>query len=469
MFVATLALGSSQCRWVAAMLETIVRSSEPQKVCNATKDEPHLKKLQEDGILCNLRREETKEEKDKGATPDPVVDFGKKHAVDVTTSNGKYVYSLKVNGADKELFKTDATKKGLDEAAKELAKLIEKKQKDLETNFKTEFSTDGEDVIKQWVEKPDCSWERGPMVKARGPRLAELYGIEAALNKAQPSHLDQKGTKGLKFYFLTDTYYKNDPALAYFIREDKDKRPAIYFDPNGTANKPITEADAKRSGKNYLNSIEALTQHEIFHNAQYNMGWDTYATKERFAKMIGWLPYEDPTSHETKWIFKGKKDDLYRREQDNCKDPIKWCACHSSGQLVNNKGKDVDKVKDAQQFTRDEITNLALIRPSTWYFVNPVEMFAEGGMKYRLNEETRAELLTESPKLYDAVKIHDQEEIDKYRGVDSQARSNCIRMPDGTIGKNSAENVKTVQDFETKVKAKAAEQEKLKAKQAEKK
>ncbi len=453
------------------MLETITRISESQKICTATKDEPHLGKLQEDGLLCNLRRGEAKEEKekDKGPTPDPSAEFGKKHALDVTTSNGKYVFSLKLNGSDKELFKTDATQKGLDDAEKEVAKLVEKKQKDLETNLNVAFSTAGEDVIKQWIEKPDCTWERGPMVTARAPRLAELYGIEAALNKAQPSHLNKDGSKGLKFYFLTETYYKNDPALAYFIREDKDKRPAIYFDPNGTNNKPITEVDAKRSGKNYLNSIEALTQHEIFHNAQHNMGWDKYDVKDRFARMIGWLPYEDPKTHETKWIFKGKKDDLYRREQDNCKDPTKWCACHSGGELVNDKGKEVDKVKDAQQFTRDAIQDLALVRPSTWYFVNPVEMFAEGGMKYRLNEETRAELLTESPKLYDAVKIHDQEEIDKYRGVDGQARSNFIRMPDGTLAKNSGENAKTVQEFEAKVKARAAEKEKQKAREAEKK
>jgi hypothetical protein len=378
--------------------------------------------------------------------------FEQKHGVSVETKDGKYFYILKINGQDKELISTDANAKGIEKAEAELAKLKREKIADLEKIFKVSFSQDGEDILKQWVQKDDCSWGRGNMIKARSPNLAELSGIEAALYRAQPSQLTMDGSQGVKFYFLTQHYYKHDVALAYHIQQDKNNRQAIYFEPGANEGKPITEKDADRMGKHQLYSIEAVAHHELMHNAQQNLNWNTPKEKEKWARKLGWLPYEDPNTHETKWLFTGKKDELYRRDQDHCKDAFSWCACGKHGGLENERGSGVSRVKDAKQFTLDQVRDLAAVKPSTRYFVNPLEMFAEGGMKYRINEKRRQELLEDSPRLYDAVKEHDQQELNARYGKEPSGEPKYIRSPNGILVKNTAEARAEIQTFEEKIK-----------------
>ncbi len=422
-------------------------NSEPQ-ISFSTPDQ-----LREEGELCgrprSLERKDGNAENSKPLTE--TQKFEKKQGITVETKDGKYSYILKVHGQDKELFTTDANSKGLEKAEAELAKLKQAKIADLEKVFKVSFSKDGEDILKQWVQKDDCSWERGNMIKARSPNLAELSGIEAALYKGQPSQMTKDGSQGVKFYFLTEHYYKHDVALAYHIQQDKGNRQAIYFEPNANDGKPITEKDADRMGKHHLYSIEAVTHHELMHNAQQNLNWNTPKEKEKWARKLGWLPYEDPKTHETKWIFTGKKDELYRRDQDHCKDSFQWCACGKHGELQDGQGKSVTKVKDAKQFTLDQVRDLAEVKPSTRYFVNPLEMFAEGGMKYRINEKRRQELLEDSPRLYDAVKEHDQQELNIRYGTEGSGEPKYIRSTSGILVKNSAEARAEIQAFEDKI------------------
>lgn len=410
-------------------------------------------KLREEGELCGRPR--SLERKDGTAeNKQPLTDaqkFEQKHGVSVETKDGKYLYILKINGQDKELISTDANLKGIEKAEAELAKLKREKTADLEKIFKVSFSQDGEDILKQWVQKDDCSWERGSMIKARSPNLAELSGIEAALYRAQPSQLTANGAQGVKFYFLTQHYYKNDVALAYHIQQDKNNRQAVYFEPGANEGKPITEKDADRMGKHQLYSIEAVTHHELMHNAQQNLNWNTPKEKEKWARKLGWLPYEDPNTHETKWLFTGKKDELYRRDQDHCKDAFNWCACGKHGGLENEQGSGVSRVKDAKHFTLDQVRDLAAVKPSTRYFVNPLEMFAEGGMKYRINEKRRQELLEDSPRLYDAVKEHDQQELNTRYGKEPSGEPKYIRSPNGILVKNTAEARAEIQTFEEKI------------------
>ncbi|HEY9785588.1 MAG TPA: hypothetical protein V6D17_09325 [Candidatus Obscuribacterales bacterium] len=421
-------------------------------------DEP----LRKESDLCTLpraqERSDRKRETESKATA--LTDFEKKHGVTVEQKDDKYIITLKANGVDEEIARTEASAKGLEQAEKELGRRIAEKKKHLETTFKVSFSTDGEDVLNQWIEKQDCSWERGAMIKARGPNLNELAGIEAALYRAQPSHLTRDGQQGVKFYFLTDNYYRKDPALAYFISGDKNGRQAVYFEPGANEGKPATEADADRMGKHHLYSIEAVAHHELMHNAQHNMGWSTPKTKEGWARAVGWMPFEDPKTHETKWIFRGKEEDLYRRDKDHCKDEAKWCSCTKAGGLLNAGAQEVASVKQAKHFTGDEIRDRALVKPCTYYFVNPLEMFAEGGMKYRVNERRREELLTESPTLYEAVKKHDQYEINRTYGVDASQQPKYIRKPDGYLAHNTAESRKAIEDFEERVKNKAKDKSK---------
>lgn len=410
--------------------------------------------LREEGELCGRPR--ALERKDGTAeNKQPLTEaqkFEQKHGVSVETKDGKYFYILKINGQDKELISTDANAKGIEKAEAELAKLKREKIADLEKIFKVSFSQDGEDILKQWVQKDDCSWGRGNMIKARSPNLAELSGIEAALYRAQPSQLTMDGSQGVKFYFLTQHYYKHDVALAYHIQQDKNNRQAIYFEPGANEGKPITEKDADRMGKHQLYSIEAVAHHELMHNAQQNLNWNTPKEKEKWARKLGWLPYEDPNTHETKWLFTGKKDELYRRDQDHCKDAFSWCACGKHGGLENERGSGVSRVKDAKQFTLDQVRDLAAVKPSTRYFVNPLEMFAEGGMKYRINEKRRQELLEDSPRLYDAVKEHDQQELNARYGKEPSGEPRYIRSPNGILVKNTAEARAEIQTFEEKIK-----------------
>lgn len=410
-------------------------------------------KLREEGELCGRPRSaEKREGSAEGKKPETESQaFERKQGVTIEEKDGKYNFILKIDGQDKQLLTTDADKKGLEKAEIELEKLKKEKTAELEKVFKVSFSKDGEDILKQWVEKDDCSWERGGMIKARSPNLAELSGIEAALYRAQPSHLIKNGDTGVKFYFLTAHYYKYDVALAYHIQQDKNNRQSIYFEPGANDGKPITEKDADRMGKHNLYSIEAVTHHELMHNAQQNSDWNTPSVKEKWARKLGWLPFEDPKTHETKWIFTGKKDELFRRDQDHCKDEFKWCACGKHGELSDSNGKTVPAVKDAKGFSLDQIRDLAEVRPATRYFVNPLEMFDEGGMMYRVNERRRQELLEQSPRIYDAVKEHDQEELTRRYGKDTSGHPKYIRSIAGYPVQNTETVREEVKVWEAKI------------------
>lgn len=419
--------------------------------CNVTRD-----RLQ-DSVNPNDRtaRADVKPEGSRTAKEaSDITDFQTKFAVDVSVKGKTYEYKISLNGADKVLFTTDATAKGLEEAEKKMAELVKEKQEKLEKDFKVAFSKEGDDVIKQWIEKADCTWERGPMVTARSPQLIELCGIEAALYRSQPSNLDRTGAEGVKFHFLKDNYYKDQPVLAYYVRADKDGRPSVYFEPGANKDKPATEKDANRMNKHQLYSIEALTVHELNHNHQKKMGWHTPADKETLAKEIGWVPFLDPKTNETEWLYKGKKGELYRRGKDHCKDEYVWVKCNTNGEPLDDKDKPVAKFKDAKTYTRQQITDLALVPPITKYFVNPVEMFAEGLMMLRLDKTRRTELLKTSPVLYEAAKKQDQAEMNLNFGTNLDGTAKYIRNDDGLIVENSDANRKSVEAFEKAVKDK---------------
>lgn len=382
-----------------------------------------------------------------------VADFQDKHAVEISLNGKEYEYKISVQGTDKVLFKTDATAKGLDDAEARIAKLVQEKQDELTKTFKVSFSKEGDDVIQQWIEKADCTWERGPMIKARSPQLLELYGIEAAIYRSQPSQLDKTNSEAIKFHFLKDNYYKDQPVLAYYISADKDGKPSVYFEPGANKDKPATEADSNRFKRHQLFSIEALTIHELAHNHQKKMGWYEPAEKEQLAKSIGWLPFTDPKTNQTDWLYKGKNGELYRRGKDHCKDDFVWVKCNKDGEPLDANDKPVAKFKDAKTYTRNEITDRALVPPITYYFVNPTEMFAEGLMFVRLDQSRREELLKKSPTLFDAAKEQDQKEINLNYGTKPDGSPKYIRSADGKVVENNAANSKEVADFEQKVRA----------------
>lgn len=341
------------------------------------------------------------------------------------------------------MFQTEASDKGLDEARQKLKELVEAKIDSIKKDFRVTFSREGENVVKQWVRKDDCSYEQGKMIKARDPMLKELVGIEAALLRSQPSNVAPDG-KGAKIHFLT-AKKSDDAQAAYHIREGG--RSQVYFDPGMTEEKTILEADSEALKRNIQYSIEAITVHEFAHSAQRNMDWDVQARQDKFASETGWAPYEDAKTYEHSFLLKGKNGEFFKRGRDHCTDSTVWALADSSGNLLGADGKPVEKFKDAKVETADHVRQNAVVKPPTEYFSNPLEMYAEGLMLFRLGPAYRESLLKQSPQMYKSVKKFDQDEINKVYGV-TDGVPKYIRNPRGYIVHNTQDNRKLVDDFE---------------------
>lgn len=410
-----------------------------------------------------LRERQAEAKEDASAKPLPpaedrrsneqknIDNFSNKTGLSVVLNGKNYDYKMSLSGKDVTVFSTDAGPKWLEAAEKQLAKLTTEKQSELETKFKIEFSKTGDDVIKQRIWKPDCTVEYGPMIKARAPKLSELYGIEAALYRTQPSQLDPDGKRGLKFHFLEERYYKGDGVLAYFIPSDKDNRPAVYFEPGANSQKPITEADADRIGKHRLYSIEAVTVHELSHHHQKKRGWDDTAYYEKRAKELGWMPFVDKKTKESGFLLQGKNGEYYRLGRDKCPDDSVWVRTDKNGQPLDSAGKPSGSFKDAKQYSNTEVMKSAALLPPTNYFDNPKEEYAEALMLFRLGDKRRAQLLRDNPQAYEAVKSADQSESVAHYGKQADNSPKYIRSVDGPWVENTDKNRQAVEAFETKI------------------
>ncbi len=379
-------------------------------------------------------------------------ELASRHGVDLSWQGEQLLFHIRVNGEDKKLMQTDRTPQGLAQADRQLDLLVASKLKEIESKFKVTFSQEGEDIEKQVVkENPDGSLDRGAMIAARAPRLDELYGIEAALAHAAPSHLTKDGKEAVKFYFLQEKFVKGDngTTLANYVNKDKNGKPAVYFWPGSADGRMITEADLKKWGAPEEFSIESLLTHELAHNSQYRLDWDQSANLERFSNAIGWAPYEDPATHETIWLIKGKQGDYFK--YDKAGDD--WLRCNQQGKLLDGAGKPATAEKDAQHLSTAAVRDEALVRPPTEYFDNAVEMDAEGMRMFRVNSAQRQQLLETSPVLYRFIKEQDQADINLNFGTNEKGQPHKIRLPDGSLSQNVANNSKIVADFERASKA----------------
>lgn len=382
--------------------------------------------------------------KDDGPT---ILTIYKSHGVTLKRDADKLTAKLKANGQEVALGQPfENTKEGLAAADALLKKLEEEKKADLTKRYGVSFSTEGEDVEKQVLSiNPDQSFERGEMVKARAPKLSELYGIEAALAGAQPSHVALDG-KAVKFYFLKDKYVKrdDDSTKANMVKTDKDGRPAVYIWPNATDGMPLTEKDYKLPADFEEYTVQSLLTHELGHNSIYRLGWETEKTLVEACKRLGWAPYDDPDTKETVWLIQGKKNDYYKLDET-------WIATNQQGKPIDKDGKVVASADDALKVEASEVRKLALYAPPTDYFDNAVEVAAEAFMMLRSSKGRREQLLTRSPVIYDYIKGKDQEDIDLTHGKNPGGDSKKIRVPDGTIVDNTQANQKMIKDFEDEV------------------
>ena len=390
------------------------------------------------------------------------LEFATKNGINVSFEKNRFVFTLKAGG-DIELFSTRATKDGLDSAKAKLKTLVDAKVKKISDKFDVEFATDGEVIDKQWVKNDKGEWTQDKDVLCRAPRLNELYGIEAALYRAQPSHMGKDGGKPLKFYFLTDDLTKGERPLASW-RANRNGRPAIHYYPGSCDGRPILERDAPFNPKASLGhaygSIEALTLHEISHNHQNNIGWWTDLQKDE-ADKFGFRDCGTDSDGNRIWALKSTR-------KDSNGEPVyyRWNEKTSVYVACDETGNDI---VGEPEISKSALRKIAAHRPMTYYFPSPSETYAEGVMVYRLGGVYRASLLKENPGLYKVVKRLDQKEIDNVYGhdvryewrqgfdqwgnqvsyqVEVSRTSRYIRNSDGNVVANNKKNAKAVQEFE---------------------
>lgn len=260
----------------------------------------------------------------------------------------------------------------------------------------------------------------------RDPNMSELYAVEYAIERSQPSHLAGKGngTVGIAIYFLKETRCGDRAADWCF---DQNRHPAIFIEPNYS-----------RGGQ----TLEELIVHELAHNAMYRMGFDpALALEWKPARELGWLPFHNFRTGERGWMLRSKESESYFYKIGRYSG--QWLRCDREGQPLTITGNVANARQQAYSPEVEEVANAALVRPVSDYFPTPFEMMAEALMLYRSGSQSRARLLSLSPDLYTVVKNFDQSEIDRTFG-----KQVMIRKPDGLIAQLSNDVCSQVAAFE---------------------
>jgi hypothetical protein len=234
--------------------------------------------------------------------------------------NGKLQFYLDNSRDTHVLFQTDAGKSGLSTARQALDSLIEEKTKKIESTFGITIARSGEDAIRQSTTDSACNVSLGKMIETRTATLPELIGLQAALERSQPSQQGGASTGPIKVYFLRDQMVKESDPAAHYVQADSLNNRAIYVDPEMLQDVPILASDApnKKNSTDRYYSIQAIFTHELGHNSEYNMGWQNQAVQDRMAGAIGWKRFENPQTHSNGWLIQGKDNRYYKNDVDDC-------------------------------------------------------------------------------------------------------------------------------------------------------
>lgn len=376
--------------------------------------------------------------RDKAASPERVgdkqfSDFAKANGLELTrTADKKLEFSLK-NGGEKLVIGTvEPGRAGLDEITKKLKEFTELKQWDLEQRFGVKFAAPGgEQKLFQQVQQGDQPPKPGKELNLRAPKLRELLGIEAALEKANPSHKTDEGAKPLTFYFLKDsTYYKGSAGVATF-EKNANGGPAVIVEPNTLDRAPITERDKPKADFTNHRSIESVIVHELGHHTEERIG-ATPEEKAELYKQMGWTPIPGmPRSPQGdyQWMLKGPNGEGYAPAGLA---PGLWVR-------FDRNGREQGRISPEQAAQR------ALTKPPTPYMEGPHEVLAEGLTMLRLGEGYRSHLMNRDSNLYQAIKDADQRELDKNFGQGQMMRSYA-----GAVVPRTEENLRALKEREDK-------------------
>lgn len=383
-------------------------------------------------------------------TDDRLCKWQAKNQVEVSEKQGKYEYSLAVNGERKVLFETAADDGGLRDAETKLSTLIDEKIVSIESAPAYQgvtISRDGDFVGKMRIRGGTPMTDATKDVYARTPTLAEIYGVEAALDSSMPSLRGLKG-EGVKFYFLKDVNPRGAGVFAYFDY-DAAQQPAVFFQAGKGEKRPITNLDPPKNSHLGGNqgtdaSIQSLTQHELAHHHQKKRGWDTESVMTKIAEEIGWKAFHNAKTNQTDYLLKSKEtgtdgQPLFYRFTGQ------WVLSTESGQNAGKNGQPLPDGTPPITVTNAEMRKLALVPPSTDYFRDPIEMFAEALMLYRSGPDGRKQILSgpgdatgssgdatgsAGDALFKVVAREDQLEIDETFG-----KASYIRGQDGKLTK----------------------------------
>lgn len=387
------------------------------------------------------------------AAADPKTQLEKKFEVEVKDENGKFSYSFRADGVSHELFKTEASENGLKEAGDRLKSLANEKMSQLTQEYKVTFAREGEEVTKAKKDDGKCGFVEAEMLYAKTPTLRQLYAIEEGVRQSQPSQLVSNSDQGIKIYFVDGRPYPQVYGgrwpLGIQINKDKDDKRAFYVTSDG-AKMPMTDKDVAEGGDKTRN-LKWIVAHELTHNGQANL-WDSRLIPEDIINKLGWtvdnIEKDGKVVLQLHFSIAGKSGDHYTQYKENCNGPSAWYRTTSDGTPLNGQGQKAENVSGLRHYSNDEVGADALVKPNTYYFMNPREMLSEGLTSFRYDQNYRQKLLSQSPRLYQAAKEFDNQELAKFYGADSTGLPKVLRLPSGKIVARNAQSEAEVLNFE---------------------
>lgn len=376
--------------------------------------------------------------------------FQDRYDVKIDEKDGKYIYSYRADGKTHELLQSEANEKGLTQAAEKLDLLTKEKISTLEKDFKVTFAEKGEPVARSYRLDADCKRIDGEIVYATTPSLRLLHATELALQQSQPSQLTFDGKDGLKISIAdgrpVPQIYGGRWPLGYQKPGYDGKKPSVIVTLDGSK-LPATEKDTSPDGRN----LKWVMSHEFTHNSQNNNWEDGLIPKDVLSK-LGWsadhIMKDGKAIHQWQFAVHGKKGEFYGHLRADCKSPSVWFLSKEDTTPIDKNGNEVKSLSEAPHFSNEEMMQRTKVKPNTYYFMNPREMHSEGLTGFKFSKESRAQLLKDSPQLYDTAKEYDQQELNHFYGKDRQGNPKMLRMPDGKIVPRSNMAERAIKYFE---------------------
>lgn len=396
------------------------------------------------------------------------------HGVEIMERNGKYEYRLRANGTETVLLTTDNTAKGLMAADAQLRQMEDAKTREIEKRFEVQIAreTDPPYLHERHYRMNGVTHTKTVPFPIARPTLGQLVALDSALSKCDTGAVQHRG---MTVRFLDGQ--TSPTVLAFYKDAGADQKPEIVIN-KSAAKGPPTEKDAANwtappqfgTWKHY--SLEGTLIHEITHHRQgfaqdnhmpalpspelpvalggrpprpgelvrfkdQNVRVDEYAEKVIYPQ-LGWKKVGD------QWLMEGKDGNLYKFDHSDGS----WTKHNSSGQPIDMNGNVTTEGK-ALKITNFGASQIAKVTPASSYFNYPWEVHSEAEEQFISSEGSRGDLLKHYPQLYAIIKELDQRDINlrhPHKGTEPM----MIRMPDGVLARNTPENRKRVQDFETK-------------------